>query len=388
MSTHSILKAVEPHDLSSAVLAEILAINSALSDLQGRVSRLAQQVATKNVIVPFNDYADGVLAAVAQALDVQEPEGWDEAQMGPWSPSAQARAEERDLWPLKVDNMDGGCDTLDAAAATMEAPLEPADGGSKVEPYTPIPLKHYVPASPACQKVLDLYGETTITSADIARQLDMNRSSVGSYLAMGRKANDPRVIKGDAARRSEAPATSEPEEELKAENIVETVIVTVDEPSEPTDPPELQTIEAGLSSVRVFRRAPRDDEDEGPARLRIPSIPAAPPKFMPVEKPAQELQRTTATDFDPGKIMVVDVEALKIHGPFGSVDVVRPFARSMERMVDGRTYDVNTLRDLGPWPRVDALKEHFSGMRRKLAAIGIDLVTVNKFMFRVQRLEA
>jgi hypothetical protein len=349
MSTQPILQTVEPHDPNAAVLSEILAINSALSDLQGRVSRLAHQVATKKVVIPYDDYADGVLKAVADAIGLPE-------------------------------------DLMQRAAPDA---LEPAAEAPTVEPYTPIPLKHYVPASPACQKVLDLYGETTITSAEIARQLDMNRSSVGSYLAMGRKANDPRVLKGDAARHSEAPVPAEPEEELKAEGIVETVIVTVDESSEPAaQPVEPQTIEAGLSSVRVFRRLPKVDEDEGPARLRIPSILAGAPKFMPVAAPTEPQKPAPVAEFDTDKIMVVDVEALKIHGPWGSVDVVRPFARSMERMVDGKTYDVDTLRDLGPWPRVDALKEHFSGMRRKLAAIGIDLVAVNKFMFRVQRLEA
>jgi DNA-binding CsgD family transcriptional regulator len=354
MTIQSALQAVEPHDPKDALLAEILSINSDLSDLQSRVSRLAQQIAARQVDVSFPDYLEGVLQAVADAIGLPE-----------------------DLMRPTPGEANGSADTLEAAAADTEA-------GS----YKPIPMKHYVPASPACRKVLDLYGETTITSAEIARQLDMNRSSVGSYLAMGRKANDPRVLKGDAARRSAAPAAKEPEE-LTAEDIVETVIVTVDEPSDPT-PQQAQPehVEAGLSSVRVFRRPPRvADEDEGPARLRIPSIPAPKPKFMPVAA-AEAPQPKPTADFNPDKIMVVDVEALKIHGPWGSVDVVRPFARSMERMVDGGTYDVDTLRDLGPWPRTDALKDHFTAMRRKLAAIGIDLVAVNKFMFRVQRLEA
>jgi hypothetical protein len=388
MSTQPILQPIEQHDPNAAVLSEILAINSALSDLQGRVSRLAHQMATKKVVVPFEAYAEGVLKAVADAIGEQEPEGWNEAQMGPWSPLAQTRAEERGVWPVKVDNMDGGSDTLDAAAAIMEAPLEPATEGSEVEPYTPIPFKHYVPASPACQKVLNLYGETTITSADIARQLDMNRSSVGSYLAMGRKANDPRVLKGDAARRSEAVTQLTEEDDPDFAEVVETVVVVVDEPSEPSAL-ESQSIPAGLSSVRVFRRPLKEaDEDEGLARLRIPSVPAAPRKFMPVDPSIEKPQPKPVAAFDADKIMVVDVEASKIHGPLGTIDVARPFARSLERMTDGGTYDVDTLRDLGPWPRIDALKDHFSTMRRKLAAIGIDLVSVNKFMFRVQRLEA
>jgi hypothetical protein len=362
MTLQSVLQAVEPHDSDAAVLAEILAINSELSDLQGRVSRLAQQLATRQVVVPFEEYSEGVLSAVADAIGLSEDQ----------------------LQPSSPDNMDGRSDTMESAPAIMEPPLEPAAEGLEEEPYIRIPLKHYVPASPACQKVLDLYGETTLTPAEMARQLDMNRSSVGSYLAMGRKASDPRVVKGDAARRAEAPEPQEGDED--GAEVVETVIVPVDEsapePQEPAEP-----VQSEQPETRVFRRVPRFEEDEGPTRLRIPSVPAPAPKAKPAETPTEEARVTPISGFDADKIMVVDVDALKIHGPWGSVDVVRPFARSMERMVDGNTYDVDTLRDVGPWPRGDAMKDHFSVMRRKLAAIGIDLVTVNKFMFRVQRLE-
>jgi hypothetical protein len=385
MTAQSILKALEPHDPNSAVLSEILAINSALADLHVRVSRLAEMMATTAVVLPERESYGNVLAAVAKAMGSQSnppaPSNRDVSTDGEASSGVapQGEAPLAGTGSETLADHEGHC-----AKGAGEDESSAADLCSDPAPI--IPLKHYVPQSPAFETVLDRYAETTITSAEIARQTGIKRSSVGAYLTMARKANDPRVLKGDAARRSEAPVADEPEEELKAEDIVETVIVQVDEPSEPVTPVPAER--AGLSSI-VFRRPPKVvDEDEGPARLRIPSVPAAPPKMMPVAPPAEEPKRTPVGDFDPGKIMVVDVEALKIHGPFGSVDVVRPFARSMERMVDGGTYDVDTLRDLGPWPRTDALKDHFSSMRRKLAAIGIDLVTVNKFMFRVRRLEA
>jgi len=348
MTAQSILKAVEPHDHNDAVLAEILAINSALSDLQGRVSRLAQQMVTRQATIPSETDLEGILNAVSEALSAPE---------------------------------EASC----SVPATPEGSVVTENEADSA----PLPLKHYEPQSPACQKVLDLYGDTTLTPAEISRRLGMNRSSVGSYLAMGRKAKDPRVVKGDAARRSAAPAAAEAGADLEAEEIVETVIVQVDEPFAPSRHEVPEEVSAGLSSLRVFPRVPRysEDDDASPARLRLPSIPAA-PKAKVVETYNEEPRREPATDFDPSKIMVVDVEASQIHGPLGVLEVARPFARSMERMADGGTYDVDTLRDLGPWPRTDAMKGHFSVMRSKLASIGIDLVTVNKFMFRVRRLEA
>jgi hypothetical protein len=435
MTIQSALQAVEPHDSHAALLAEILAINSELSNLQSRVSRLAQKMATRQAAVAFDEYSSDVLQAVSDAMgrpervaedralgdaqvtvrvtgvddvmssrrhvmlhgtdgrplnapcglsnvdgsgEEREPEGWDESQMGPWSLRAQARAEERGYWPPKPDNMDGGGDTMEAAPAIMEPPLEPAPQAPKA---TPTPR---VPQSPACQSVLTLYGDSALTPAEISRHLKINSSSVGCYLSMGRKAGDPRVVKGDAARRPKAPEQQEAEDEVV--DVVETVIVPVDESApEPQEP--ARPVQANEPETRIFRRVPRFEEDEGPARLRIPSVPAPAPKAKPVEAPAEEPRGTPMDDFPADKIMDVDVESLKVHGPWGSVDVVRPFARSLERMVDGNTYDVDTLRDLGPWPRTDAMKDHFSVMRRKLAAVGIDLVSVNKFMFRVRRVE-
>jgi hypothetical protein len=349
-------QAAEP----AAVLPELLGILSELSNLQARTARLAQMLVTTSVVVKADPELDQVLADVSDGLQDQ--------------PASEQPAEETATESTGPSNCDVSADGEASSGAVPQGEAPQAGTGSEMladreehsakgagedeasamdhhsspAPTVPSERRYSVVRSDKSDAVLNLYAETTLTSAEIAGKVGTGRSSVTAYISIARTAGDPRVAKGEAARKA-------------------------------------------LLDQRVRASVNQAPERDSAPRLRLPSAPsavlvAAPatksaelPK--PVEKPAPR------ADFDQDKIMVVDVAFLKVHGPCGVIGVSKPFALSLERMADGGTYDVETLRDLGAWPRVDALKEHFRIMRPKLAAIGIDLVAVNKFMFRARRVE-
>lgn len=99
-----------------------------------------------------------------------------------------------------------------------------------------------------------------------------------------------------------------------------------------------------------------------------------------------EQRFTTVCDTD--KILVVDVDNLRVYGPTGTLDVSRPLARVLAHMADGGVYDIKTLREIGDWNTNEAMKDHFNMMKPKLADIGVELVQVNKVMFKVRRADA
>jgi len=351
-------------------LSEVLGILSDLADLQVRVSRLAKGLAASKVILPANDDVDDVLKAVADALNEQPAS--EETSCPQREPTAlcdrggilqeSAGKAQRDTMGVAAgetaiectgpSNRDVSADGEPSSGAVPQDEAPQAGTGSEMladreghdakgagEDEASAMDRHSDPApterrSSNFERALDLWGDTTLSAGEIASRLGLQKSSVSVYVAQGRSAADSRVRKGDAARG-------------------------------------------------------RVTSNDAPARLRVPSVPAAPILIQkPVDAPKPVVAPVAQPDFDPHKIIAVDVDSLRVCGPAGDIPVSRPFAHALSRMADGGTYDVATLRDLGPWPAVDAMKEHFRIMSPKLAAIGVDLVTVNKFMYRVRRLEA
>lgn len=360
---------------AAETLHEVLGILSDLADLQVRTSRLAKRLAAGRIVNPSTGDVDRVLKAVAAALDEQPAS--EETSCPQREPTAlcndrrgilqeSAGKEQRDTMGVtswggenptaestSSSNRDGSADGEASSGAVPQDEAPHAGTGSETladreghfakgagEDVASAMDRHSDPAPtdarPNYERVLDLWSETKLNARGIADELGLQPSSVSVYVSRGRSLKDSRVLKGDAARAAHASATGE--------------------------------------------RA---------TGFRLPSAPPAPIKISaPIVAPRPVETPTPRPDFDPDKIIVVDVDALRAYGPAGDIPVTRPFAQALSRMADGGTYAVETLRDLGPWPAVDAMAEHFRGMRPKLAAIGVDLVAVNKFMYRVQRLGA
>lgn len=350
---------------AAETLSEVLGILSDLADLQVRVSRLAKALATNKIVIPANDDADEVQQAVADAL--KEQSASEETSCPQREPVAlcdrggilqeSAGKEQRNTMGVTVgetttectssSNRDVSADGEPSSGAVPqdEAPQVGTDsemladregrhakGAGEDEASAADRRSDPAPTAPRLnyERTLDMWGETNLTAREIAAQIGLQPSSIGVYVSQGRREKDPRVLKGDAARAGE-PTTG----------------------------------------------------------FRLPSAPPAPIKISaPVEAPKPVEAPAPRPDFDPDKIVVVDANALRAYGPTGDLTLTRPFAHVLSHMADGGTYGVQQLRDLGPWPSVDAMTQHFSLMRPKLAAIGVELVTVNKFMYRVQRLEA
>ena len=234
------------------------------------------------------------------------------------------------------------------------------------------------PALSAClhedhrEAVLIRYSMTaTQTAAQIGDQLGLKSATVRDYLRAAREAKDPRVLKGDQARR----ATDQP---------------VAAAPDTASTKPRSGLVLSASPGKRTLPEEPR-------AQLRLPSAPppalkrdvGASPKAATVlparagraPQPASPVKRI----IPHGDDLRVDLRNLRLHGPLGDMEVARNLALTLHKMRDGNAYDIKTLAETGGWIDIKSMLDHVGLNRTGLEKIGINFVAINKIMCRVRR---
>jgi hypothetical protein len=266
-----------PPDLKAGIITSLASIGSECADLQRRITELI-----------------GSLASI--------PEGTPSPAI---SPSVQSEGE---------GNHGSDCDAQKAEASLAPQPARAADeagalrhdqgnfvtdsgaGEGAPTPVDPVPAPDELFGA-ARDRVLGCYASTTLSVKEIAKKAGVPRNSVSPYLSMARRTGDPRVLKGDEARKERR--------KLAPLRIKSFLQKRLDEPQEP-----VRRLEPGSGRILV-------------ADVATLTIHGPTSSF----RTSRPMVRTLAKLADGG---VYDAKTLQEAGLWGSIELMREsFSRAV-----------------------------------------------------------
>jgi transposase-like protein len=283
---------------------------------------------------------------------------------------------------------------LGSSAAQSEGFVTATGAGEGGDPADSAPAPDGLHRKPRLiDAVLDLYGGTDFTAAELAAATGCAESSVSVFLSQARKASDRRVMRGDERRRFKPQRVHTPNAvKERAVDLYAETLFTQREIAGQLGCPK-STVGDAISMARRSRdkRVLKGDMARqaaagqirvsctqfGPRQQPEPPSPVAVPPPAPVHNPPP-----------PDKVLVADEANAVVYGPKDAVTLSRPVVRTLGRLATGGAFPVKQLLAVGPWAHTERLHEALTAAVPKLEAAGIELMKVGKEMYRVRPLEA